>query len=227
MPHAPHRCNAPEINCISLVGVVRDGEPGFAVLVGGGLSSVPRLARDLGVWIRQDEALPVLRALLDAWKEDLRYRLSRVKARLKFMVDDCGPEGMREEVERRLGYALPDFTLPPPEGEPATTWASSRNTRRVSCSVGAPVHLGLVSGDQMIAVADLAGSSAATSGSRGSRTSCSRACRRPASNAASAELGAIGFPVDVNPHPRQLDRMHRRAALQLRRHRDEDPARRA
>ena len=114
-----HRCNAPEINCISLVGVIRDGEPGFAVLVGGGLSSVPRIARDLGVWIRVDEALPVLRALLDAWKEDLRYRVSRVKARLKFMVDDYGPEGMREEVERRLGYALPDYTLEPLDHEPA------------------------------------------------------------------------------------------------------------
>ncbi len=88
-----HRCNAPEINCIALVGALRDGEPGFAVLVGGGLSSVPRLARDLGVFVRVDEAVPVLCALLDAWKEDLRYRVSRVKARLKFMVDDIGPGG--------------------------------------------------------------------------------------------------------------------------------------
>ena len=112
-----HRCNAPEINCIALVGAIRDGEEGFGVLVGGGLSSVPRLARELGVFVPKDEALPVLRALLDAWQEDLRYRISRVKARIKFMVDDYGPEGMRAEVERRLGYALPDFTLPP---HPAT-----------------------------------------------------------------------------------------------------------
>ena len=40
-------CNAPEINCISLLGTLRDGEPGFGVLVGGGLASVPRIARDL------------------------------------------------------------------------------------------------------------------------------------------------------------------------------------
>ena len=39
--------------------------------------------------------MPVLRALLDAWQEDLRYRISRVKARFKFMVDDYGAEGMR------------------------------------------------------------------------------------------------------------------------------------
>ena len=60
-----------------------------------------------------------MRALLDAWKEDLRYRISRVKARMKFMVDDRGPEGMREEVERRLGYALPDYTLEPLDHDPA------------------------------------------------------------------------------------------------------------
>ena len=126
-----HRCNAPEINCIALVGALRDGEPGFAVLVGGGLSSVPRLARDLGVFIRVDEALPVLCALLDAWKEDLRYRVSRVKARIKFMVDDLGPEGMRAEVERRLGYALPDFELD-------ARAADDRPHRRPAAEAGRP-----------------------------------------------------------------------------------------
>ncbi|RDI76091.1 Sulfite reductase beta subunit [Gaiella occulta] len=152
-----HRCNAPEINCISLVGALRDGAPGFAVLVGGGLSSVPRLARELGVWVRPDEALPVLRALLDAWKEDLRYRISRVKARMKFMVDDRGADGMRAEVERRLGYALPDFTLPALEREPSDHMGVEPQHEPGTSSVGAPVHLGLISGDQMIAAARLAG----------------------------------------------------------------------
>ena len=45
------RCNAPEINCISLIGDTDDGREGFAVLVGGGLSSVPRIARDMGVFV--------------------------------------------------------------------------------------------------------------------------------------------------------------------------------
>ena len=48
-----HRCNAAEINCIALVGAIHDGVEGFGVLVGGGLSSVPRLARDLGVFVRE------------------------------------------------------------------------------------------------------------------------------------------------------------------------------
>ena len=149
------RCFAPEINCISLVGVLRDGEPGFGVLVGGGLSSVPRIARDLGVFVRPDEAIPVLRALLDAWREDLRYRVSRVKSRMKFMVDDLGPEGMRAEVERRLGYALPDFPLPPLDGQFADHVGVQPQKQEGLTAIGIPVHLGLVSGEQLLAIAEL------------------------------------------------------------------------
>jgi sulfite reductase beta subunit-like hemoprotein len=150
------RCFAPEINCIALVGTIHAGEEGFAVLVGGGLSSVPRIARELGVFVRKDEAVPVLRALLDAWKEDLRYRVSRVKARMKFMVDDYGAEGMRAEVEKRLGYALPDYELPPLTGEPADHLGVHAQRQEGLVSIGIPMHLGLISGDQLVAVAELA-----------------------------------------------------------------------
>ena len=66
---------------------------------------------------RKDEALPVLRALLDAWQEDLRYRLSRVKARIKFMVDDYGPRGCAPRSSSGSAARCADFTLPP---RPAT-----------------------------------------------------------------------------------------------------------
>jgi ferredoxin-nitrite reductase len=148
------RCNAPEINCISLVGVLRDGEPGFCVLVGGGLSSVPRIARDLGVFVRPDEAMPVLRAILDTWRDDLRWRVSRVKSRMKFMVDALGPEGVRAEVEQRLGYALPSFALPPIDVEPDDHLGvrTQSNGRR---SIGVPVHVGLLGGSRLVALGDL------------------------------------------------------------------------
>src|SRR5438067_4089570 len=137
----PDRCNAPEINCISLVGVLHEGREGFAVLAGGGLSSVPRLARDLGIFVPKDEALDVLRALLDAWKEDLTYRVSRVKSRMKFMVDDYGPEGIRAEVEKRLGYALPDFELDAPG--PIEEHLGVQPPRQDGFfAIGVPVHLG-------------------------------------------------------------------------------------
>src|SRR5438067_12090541 len=96
----------PEINCLPLIGVVLDGREGYAVRIGGGLSTVPRIARDLGVFVPREEAMEVLRTVLDIWKEDTRYRLSRVKARMKFMVDDYGPEAIREQLETRLGRKL-------------------------------------------------------------------------------------------------------------------------
>ena len=105
----PDRDNAPEINCIALVGAIHEGQEGFGVLVGGGLSSVPRIAQELGVFVPKDEAVEVLAAITGAWAADLNYRVSRVKARLKFMIDDIGPEGMRERVEDRLGRRLADF----------------------------------------------------------------------------------------------------------------------
>ena len=69
------RCNAPEINCVSLIGVVKDGRDGFAVKVGGGLSSVPRIARDLGVFVPAEDAIEILSVITNVWSEDLRYRV--------------------------------------------------------------------------------------------------------------------------------------------------------
>src|SRR5206468_9001895 len=129
---------------------------GFAVLVGGGLSSVPRLGRELGVFVPRAEAVDVLAAITGAWSDDLRYRVSRVKARLKFMIDDIGPEGMRERVETRLGRSLQDFALPPAETVPSDHMGIHEQRQPGLAYVGIPVHLGLISGDQMIAIADLA-----------------------------------------------------------------------
>src|SRR6266545_2249227 len=151
------RCNAPEINCISLIGVVHDGgREGFGVIVGGGLSSVPRMARDMGVFVPKEQAIEILGAITSVWSEDLKYRVSRVKARLKFMVDDIGPEGMRERVEARLGRSLQDFELSPSAPETSTHLGVHEQKQPGVHSIGVPVHLGLISGDQMIAVADLA-----------------------------------------------------------------------
>ena len=98
----------------------------------------PRVARDLGVFVRVgDEAMPVLRAILDAWREDLRYRISRVKARMKFMVDDYGPEGARRgRGAPRLRARLP--RCPRSTASRRTTSASGPRSRTGSCRSGFP-----------------------------------------------------------------------------------------
>jgi sulfite reductase beta subunit-like hemoprotein len=151
----PDRCNAPEINCVSLVGTIHDGREGFAVRVGGGLSSVPRIARDLGVFVPKDEAREVLGAITTVWSEDLNYRVSRVKARLKFMVDAIGVDELRARVETKLGRALESYTLPPAELRPSNHIGVHAQKQEGLSYIGVPVKLGLVSGAQLIAVADL------------------------------------------------------------------------
>jgi sulfite reductase beta subunit-like hemoprotein len=152
----PDRCNAPEINCVSLVGVLHEGREGYAVLVGGGLSSVPRIARDLGVFVPKEEAVEILGAVTSVWSEDLKYRMSRVKARLKFMVDDVGADGIRERVEAKLGRSLERYDLPPADAQPSGHIGVYAQKQPGLSYIGVPVKLGLTSGEQLIAVAGLA-----------------------------------------------------------------------
>ncbi|HYH47143.1 MAG TPA: nitrite/sulfite reductase, partial [Thermoanaerobaculia bacterium] len=152
----PHQCNAPEIHCIALIGTLRDGRPGFGVRVGGGLSSFPRLADDLGVFVPVDEAIPVLEGILGVWRTDLRYRLSRARARLKFMVHDLGPAAFRERLEERLGRRLDDGAAPAGPAAEHDHTGLHPQVQEGLFYAGFPVHLGLCSGDQLVALADLA-----------------------------------------------------------------------
>jgi sulfite reductase beta subunit-like hemoprotein len=195
----PDRCNAPEINCISLVGTISEDREGFAVLVGGGLSSVPRIARDMDVFVPKEEANEILGAITSVWSEDLRYRVSRVKARLKFMVDDIGPDGIRERVEERLGRRLEDYTLPPIDVEPSHHLGLHPQKQAGLSYIGVPVHLGLVSGDQMIAIADLADRYGGDVRLTRQQNFIVTGVPNEKIDEATAELERIGFPLDVNP----------------------------
>ncbi len=151
-----YHCNAPAINCIALVGTVKDGRRGYAVRVGGGLASAPRISQHLKVFVPEGEALDVLRAILDAWRTNLKYRVSRAKARLKFMVDDYGADGMRAEVERMLGRTLEDLPDTPTRiGETDHLGIHVQKDGEHSY-VGFPAYLGRMNGEQMVRIADIA-----------------------------------------------------------------------
>jgi len=151
----PAQCNGPDFHDVALVATEQDGELGFGLRVGGGMSNTPRLSRDLGVFVPRDDAIAVLRAVTDAWQRDLRYRLSRAKARIKFMVDDYGPEGMRAKVEEVLGRRLPDGRAPEPVGEADHLGVHpQRNPELVY--VGVPVPSGRITAHHLHAIADLA-----------------------------------------------------------------------
>ena len=71
------------------------------------------------------------------------------------MVDDIGPEGMRERVEALLGYRLEDYE-PEDLPRPVDHLGIHPQKQEGHSYVGVPVHLGLVNADQLVAVADLA-----------------------------------------------------------------------
>ncbi len=152
----PNQCNAPEINCVAMVATINHGREGFAVRVGGGQSSTPRLSRHLGVFVPRAEVIPVLRAILDVWRLTTEYRISRVKARLKFMIDDYGVDAFRGLVEERLGRTLePLAELPLPDSESDHLGIHEQKQSGLLYA-GFPVYLGLMSGRQMRELADIA-----------------------------------------------------------------------
>src|SRR5690348_9336075 len=95
------------INDVALSGAIADdGTPGFNLRVGGGLSSHPRFARWVDVFITPEEAPEVIEGVTAIFRDAEENRKARGKARLKFLVDRVGPEALREELERRVGRPL-------------------------------------------------------------------------------------------------------------------------
>ena len=194
----PFQCNAPEINCIALVGTREHGRDGFAVRVGGGLSSTPRLSRHLGVFVPVADALETLRAIIDVWRLTTEYRLSRVKARLKFMIDDYGVEEFRRLVEARVGRALEALAeLPLPGTESDHMGVHEQKTPGLLYA-GFPVRLGLMSGRQMIELADVAAGVGGDIRLTRRQNFILTSIPQVRLDEVVARVGEIGFPIDAN-----------------------------
>jgi ferredoxin-nitrite reductase len=194
----PFQCNAPEINCIAMIATRKDGRDGFAVRVGGGQSSTPRLSRHLGVFVPRAEALSVMRAIIDVWRLTTEYRISRVKARLKFMIDDYGVEGFRELVEGRLERRLEDLAeLPLPDTESDHLGIHEQQQPGLLYA-GFPVYLGMMTGRQMCGLADIAldfGGDIRLTRRQNFILTGIPAARL---NEILGRVGELGFPIDAN-----------------------------
>jgi sulfite reductase (ferredoxin) len=106
-------CTGHEINDVSFVGVRNEaGEAGYDLWIGGGLSTNPKLAQRIGVFIRPDQVSDVWAACTSVFR-DYGYRRSRNHARMKFLMADWGPEKFRQVLEDEyLSEKLPDGPAP-------------------------------------------------------------------------------------------------------------------
>jgi ferredoxin-nitrite reductase len=99
-------CAQAEINDIGMLPArLEDGTVGFNVRVGGGLSDGPRMASDIDVFVEPAGVVEITRAIAQVYGE-LGNRENRWTARLRYLVHELGPEGFREELEKRLSIPL-------------------------------------------------------------------------------------------------------------------------
>ena len=99
-------CAQAEINDIGLLPAhLGDGTLGFNLRVGGGLSDGPRMASDIDVFVRPEEAVEVTRGIAQVFGE-LGNRENRWTARMRYLVQEIGPEAFREELQKRVSISL-------------------------------------------------------------------------------------------------------------------------
>jgi sulfite reductase (ferredoxin) len=155
----PSWCSVPEINDIGLTAVIHEGRPGYTLRVGGGLSREPHIAVRLDAFILPEQAIPVVRAVAEIFRDQQGLRESRERARMKylFLKEGWTAETFLTELQSRL-----DFKLLPgvPEQVPNDIFRDhvgvTRQRQSGLSSVGASVLRGRLSGDQLESVANLA-----------------------------------------------------------------------
>jgi sulfite reductase (ferredoxin) len=151
------QCTVHEINDIAFVGVPGpDGEPGYDLWAGGGLSTNPMIGKRLGAFVRPDQVAEVWAAVTSIFR-DYGYRRLRHRARLKFLMADWGPERFREVLERDyLGYRLADGPPPKAPGSGQRDHVGIHKQRDGRYYVGFAPRVGRMSADSLGLVARLA-----------------------------------------------------------------------
>jgi ferredoxin-nitrite reductase len=99
-------CARVEINDIGLWPAEQaDGSIGFNVLIGGGLSDGERMASDIDLFIRPDQAVDLCRGVAQVFGE-LGNRENRGLARMRYLAQELGPEGFRAALDERTRFDL-------------------------------------------------------------------------------------------------------------------------
>ena len=148
-------CAQAEINDIGMWPArTDDGTVGLNVLVGGGLSDGPRMASDIDVFVRPGQAVEITRAIAQLYGE-LGNRENRGICRMRYLVQELGPEGFRAELAARCGFPLV------PAGEHLTKRYRGDHVGVHAQTdgrhyVGLSVTVGRMSGQDLIEVARLA-----------------------------------------------------------------------
>jgi sulfite reductase (ferredoxin) len=155
----PSWCSYPEINDIALTAAVRGSEVGYSLRVGGGLSNEPHLAVKLDAFVRPDQAIRVARGVTEIFRDQQVLRESRDRARLKylFMREGWTAERFLDELQTKIGFKLDPAAEEKVPDDVLRDHVGIHPQRQDGLVyVGASVLRGRVSGEQLVAAAELA-----------------------------------------------------------------------
>jgi sulfite reductase (NADPH) hemoprotein beta-component len=91
-----------------------DGNPGYEVIVGGGMGRTPMVGKVIRPFVAKDQLLPYLEAILRVYNLHGR-RDNKYKARIKILVHESGEEQIRAEVEAEFARILANGLSVTPE----------------------------------------------------------------------------------------------------------------
>ncbi|WP_375691560.1 nitrite/sulfite reductase [Pseudooceanicola sp. LIPI14-2-Ac024] len=94
---------------IGLRMVEKNGQPGYEVLVGGGLGRTPMIGKVIRDFLPKEYLLPYLEAIVSVYNV-LGRRDNKYKARIKITVHENGIDTIREKVEARFAVLRPLFS---------------------------------------------------------------------------------------------------------------------
>ena len=140
-------CGQAMFNDVGVVAVSRprpDGtvEPGFRVFMAGGLGANPHPAQALEEFTAREDLLPTIEAILRTF-DHFGNRDNKLRARLKWVVDQIGIDELRRRVLRERQLLLASSTWP--GGIPAIVAGARRRPGRrgdrqpIPTPVGTPV----------------------------------------------------------------------------------------
>ena len=75
---------------------------------------------------------------------------------MKFLMEDWGPEKMRAELEKKLGYKLTDYPNPQILERNADPLGPHKMKQPGLNFIGVPIKVGRLNGDQLITLCDIA-----------------------------------------------------------------------
>lgn len=157
-------CAQPQINDVGIYGIERKVsgryEAGFGLMVGGGLSTRPYFAADLGVFLRPEEVFDVVREIAAIFRDSDVLRQDRGRARLKFLIHDpkigIGPARFLELLETRLGRQLERHIAPSlPQHAEQDHLGINAQKQEGFYYVGIGVTSGRTSADKLLRLADI------------------------------------------------------------------------